>query len=74
MDISLLWGGGGGHGDMSTKPRSKVRSIYRLETFDTPPLTTGSRGRRFTGSRGTPRVHWAVTSQCDVTPSTGDTW
>ena len=31
MYISLRWGGGGCHGDMSTKPRSKVRSIYIYE-------------------------------------------
>ena len=54
MYISLRWGGGGA--------KVKVSSIFRLETFDTLPLMTGSRGRRFTGSSGTPRVHWAVTS------------
>ena len=48
-----------------------------IRTFDKAVIgcpVTGSRGRRFTGSRGTPRVHWAVTSHCDVTPSTGNTW
>ena len=47
--------------------RSKVR------TFDKAVIgcpLTGSRGR----GHGTPRVHWAVTSHCDVTPSRGDTW
>ena len=51
--------------------RSKIR------TFDKAVIgcpVTGSRGRRLTGSRGTPRMHWAVTSHCDVTPSTDNIW
>ena len=51
--------------------RSKIR------TFDKAVIVcpvTGSRGRRFTGSRGTPIMHWAVTSHCDVTPSTDNIW
>ena len=69
MHILLRWGGGGCHGDMSTKPMSRSK----VGTFDKAVIgcpVTGSRGR----GHGTPRVHWAVTSHCDVTPSRGDTW
>ena len=70
IDMNKRWVMGGG-GGCHKGQRSKIR------TFDKAVIgcpVTGSRGRRFTGSRGTPRVHWAVTSHCDVTPSTGNTW
>ena len=51
--------------------------MSKIRTFDKAVIgcpVTGSRGRRFTGSRGTPRMHWAVTSHCDVIPSTDNIW
>ena len=70
MACTFRYGGGGGC-HQGQGQRSKIRAFDKA-VIGCP--VTGSRGRRFTGSRGTPRVHWAVTSHCDVTPSTGDTW
>ena len=66
MHLSLRWGGGGCHGDMSTKPRSKIG------TFDKAVIgcpVTGSRG----GVMGLPecigRCRDTVTSYLlDATP------
>ena len=70
MYISSRWGGGG---DMS--PRSKVRTFdLLLSTVCTEFFMHRVRYEQKVGGHGTPRVHWAVRSHCDVTPSRGDTW